>query len=72
MTVERLGQRGQARPDLNHGVACLRADGPNDGVDDTGIGQKVLAESLTCNMFHWGASRISTYARPRTSCNQSR
>ena len=43
---QRLRQRREPRPDLDHRVARLRRDRIDDRIDDAAVGQKVLAEAL--------------------------
>ena len=57
---QRLRQRRQPRPDLDHGLARLRRIGAHDPIDDGRIGQEMLAEALFWNVLHWGGSRYST------------
>ena len=49
---QRLGERGQAGADLDHGLARLGRDGVHDGVDDAVVGQEVLAKAFAGNVFH--------------------
>ena len=57
---QRLRQRGQARPNFDHGLARFGVDRIHDGIDDAAVGQKVLTKPFACDVFHWGGSRIST------------
>ena len=61
---QRLRERGQARADLDHGLAGARVDGADDGVDDAAVAEEVLAEALARDVLaaaaHWGGSRNST------------
>ena len=44
----------------------------HDGIDDSAVGQEMLAKTLAGNMPHCGGSRRSTKARPRTPCAHCR
>jgi hypothetical protein len=57
---QRLRERGQTGPDFNHGLARLRIDGLNDGLDDPAVAQEMLPKTFARNVLHWGGSRIST------------
>src|SRR5690606_19418245 len=61
---QRLGQGHQARADLDHGIAGFGVDRIDNGIDNAAIGQKILTEAFTGNMFqtkpYWGGSRYST------------
>ncbi|MNR05500.1 hypothetical protein D3C85_1215340 [compost metagenome] len=69
-----LRQSHQAGTDFHHGIAGFGVDRVDNCIDDAAIGQKVLTEAFTGNVFqtkpYCGGSRYSTYARPRTSCTQ--
>ncbi len=47
-----LGQGCQSGPDLDHGLARTRIDGPHDGFDHRLVVQEMLAEALARNVLH--------------------
>jgi hypothetical protein len=47
-----LRQSGQTWTDFDHGVACLRVNVVDDGVDDAVVRKEVLTETFTRNVFH--------------------
>ena len=51
---QRLGDRPQSGADFDNGIAALRVDGRNDGIDDAAIYQEILTEALAGDVaFHW-------------------
>ena len=62
-----LRQRGQAGPDLDHGLTGQRRNGLHDAVDDALVGQEMLSEALAGNVFHAIGSLMSSICRA-TAC----
>ncbi|MCY1361329.1 hypothetical protein D9M69_479900 [compost metagenome] len=66
---QRLRERRQPRPDLDHRIAGLRRDRLHDPVDDPAVGQEMLSEPLSCNVLcHRGLRRC----RGHQDCGVSR
>ena len=69
--IERAGagrelfcQRALARPDLHQVVVGARIDGPHDTVDNAGIVQEILAETLARAMLGFVHGAYCTAVRP--------
>ena len=50
--VQRLRERGEPRADFHHRFARPRRDLAHDGIDDSFVGEKVLAETLSRDVLH--------------------
>ena len=49
---QRLGHGAQARANFHHAICRLWVDGLDQAVDDSAVGQEVLAKTLFGDMFH--------------------